>query len=47
MKYDTDGPAILKRISLDISSQEKIGIVGRTGTFHNSDISWQVLAKAQ
>lgn len=31
IKYSHDGPAVIKQITLDINSREKIGVVGRTG----------------
>jgi ATP-binding cassette subfamily C (CFTR/MRP) protein 4 len=39
MKYSADGPLVLKKVSFEINSGEKIGIVGRTGAGKSSLIS--------
>jgi ATP-binding cassette subfamily C (CFTR/MRP) protein 4 len=39
MKYSADGPLVLKEVSFEINSGEKIGIVGRTGAGKSSLIS--------
>ena len=38
MKYRTELPIVLKKISFDIKSGEKVGIVGRTGAGKSSII---------
>ncbi|KZT60612.1 multidrug resistance-associated ABC transporter [Calocera cornea HHB12733] len=35
-RYSSDGPAVLKRISFEVKSAERVGIVGRTGSGKSS-----------
>lgn len=39
MRYNKAGPAVLRNLNLVVNSEEKIGIVGRTGAGKSSLIS--------
>ncbi|KAH8147533.1 uncharacterized protein LAJ45_08360 [Morchella importuna] len=36
VKYSTDGPEVLNKVSFDVKSRERVGIVGRTGAGKSS-----------